>query len=248
MFRSQAQRKFLFSQKPRLAAEFASKTPKGTKLPEHVGDKKRKTKKKSISQMYQDATKGLQNYGRNISKNVSQGQNDRSTKRGTSNNYGAINPFPNPFKSSSYKKTHKKTKAKISVDNKMKGSYGETDIQKGKKPVIRINVKKHKGNKSELADTIKHEMYHAKHPKATEKTTYKAMPKKISEAEQNRLIAKLRTKKSNYKVGAIKRKLGISRHEKTQPGDFIKRMNDMKITKKSKTVGRTNKVSIMGLV
>jgi hypothetical protein len=210
--------------------------------------KKLSKKKKSIPQMYQDATKGLQNYGTNIAKNVAQGQANRATTRGTSSNYGAINPFPNPLKSSSYKKTHKKTKLKIGVDNKMKGSYGETDIQKGKKPIIRINVKKHNGNKEELADTIRHEMYHAKHPKATEKKTYAAMPKKISEAEQNRLIAKLRTKKSNYKVGAIKRKLGITRHQKTQPGDFIKRMNEMKITKPKKSIGKTNKVSMMGLV
>lgn len=43
MFRSDAQRKYLFANDPELAKEFASKTPKGKKLPEHV----KKNKKKS---------------------------------------------------------------------------------------------------------------------------------------------------------------------------------------------------------
>lgn len=40
-FQSDAQRKFLYSQHPDVAAEFASKTPKGANLPEH----KKKSKK-----------------------------------------------------------------------------------------------------------------------------------------------------------------------------------------------------------
>ena len=181
---------------------------------------KRKTRKKSIPQLYQAATQGLQNYGRNIAKNVQQGQ--RNFSSGKTPYYGSINPFPNPLKASSYQKT----KPRVGVNNKMKGSYGETTIRKGKPPVIKINVKKHKGNKAELADTIKHEMYHAKHPKASEKTTYKAMPKTISPKEQAKLIAKLRMKKLNYKGGAIKRKLKIGRG-KLQPGDLIKKANTM---------------------
>lgn len=35
-FRSQAQRRCLFAKAPAVAKEFAAKTPKGTKLPEHV--------------------------------------------------------------------------------------------------------------------------------------------------------------------------------------------------------------------
>jgi hypothetical protein len=35
-FKSEAQRRYLFSQKPEVAKEFAAKTPPGTKLPEHV--------------------------------------------------------------------------------------------------------------------------------------------------------------------------------------------------------------------
>jgi hypothetical protein len=39
-FKSNAQRKFLFATDPEMAEEFASKTPKGKKLPEHVKGKK----------------------------------------------------------------------------------------------------------------------------------------------------------------------------------------------------------------
>lgn len=40
-FKSKAQRKFLFAKKPKVAKEFASKTPKGKKLPEKVKGKKK---------------------------------------------------------------------------------------------------------------------------------------------------------------------------------------------------------------
>ena len=33
-FRSKAQRRFLFAKRPKIAEEFASKTPKGKRLPE----------------------------------------------------------------------------------------------------------------------------------------------------------------------------------------------------------------------
>jgi hypothetical protein len=39
-FSSQRQRRFMFSQKPALAKEFAEKTPKGKKLPEKAAKKK----------------------------------------------------------------------------------------------------------------------------------------------------------------------------------------------------------------
>lgn len=38
-FKSQAQRRYLYSQHPELAKEFESKTPKGKKLPERAGKK-----------------------------------------------------------------------------------------------------------------------------------------------------------------------------------------------------------------
>jgi hypothetical protein len=39
-FKSQAQRKFMYAKKPKLAKEFESKTPKGKKLPKKVKRKK----------------------------------------------------------------------------------------------------------------------------------------------------------------------------------------------------------------
>ena len=44
-FKSVAQRKFLYSQKPEIAAEFAAHTPKGAKLPKKVKKTKKKGKK-----------------------------------------------------------------------------------------------------------------------------------------------------------------------------------------------------------
>ncbi len=41
-FKSAAQRRFLYAKHPAVAKEFASKTPKGAKLPEHVSKKKGK--------------------------------------------------------------------------------------------------------------------------------------------------------------------------------------------------------------
>lgn len=41
-FKSEAQRKFLFANKPKVAKEFASKTPKGKRLPKRVGKKGKK--------------------------------------------------------------------------------------------------------------------------------------------------------------------------------------------------------------
>lgn len=38
-FKSQAQRKYLFANNPKVAKEFAKHTPKGAKLPEHVKSK-----------------------------------------------------------------------------------------------------------------------------------------------------------------------------------------------------------------
>jgi hypothetical protein len=44
-FKSDAQRRYLFAKEPAVAAEFASKTPKGADLPEKVGKKAKKRKK-----------------------------------------------------------------------------------------------------------------------------------------------------------------------------------------------------------
>lgn len=135
-------------------------------------------------------------------------------------------------------------KAKIKINNKMR-AYGQTDTNTG---VIEINRKKHKGDKKQLADTIKHEMYHVKHPKATEKQTYKNTGKleNMSKAEQDKLIAKLRMKKINHQTGAIKRKLKLKGTLKT--GDMITKMNEERsITNNNKPISKT-RLSIMGLV
>lgn len=41
-FKSKAQERYLYANKPELAKEFAAKTPKKAKLPEHVKPKKKK--------------------------------------------------------------------------------------------------------------------------------------------------------------------------------------------------------------
>lgn len=41
-FKSKAQKRFLYSQHPEIAEEFAEHTPKGKKLPEHVKPRKKK--------------------------------------------------------------------------------------------------------------------------------------------------------------------------------------------------------------
>ncbi len=45
-FKSQAQRRFMYSQHPKIAKEFESKTPEGKKLPEKVKRYKRKLSSK----------------------------------------------------------------------------------------------------------------------------------------------------------------------------------------------------------
>lgn len=47
-FKSEAQRRYLFANEPAVAKEFASKTPKGAKLPKRVAKKKRRTSLKKI--------------------------------------------------------------------------------------------------------------------------------------------------------------------------------------------------------
>ena len=48
-FKSQAQRKYLYKNKPKIARKFEKETKKGTKLPKRV--KKRTTKSKSKAQV-----------------------------------------------------------------------------------------------------------------------------------------------------------------------------------------------------
>ena len=130
-----------------------------------------------------------------------------------------------------------KKRTPVVIDNKLKGSFGETHMVGGKPVAVKINVKKHKGNKAELADTIKHELMHVKHPKMTEKAVYKKVrQEKMSPAEQNKLISKLRTKKMNYKEGAVKRKMKLGA-VKTAPGELISKAKSMTPTKRTAFMG-----------
>lgn len=119
-----------------------------------------------------------------------------------------------------------KKKAKIAINNKLKGALGSMNPKTNE---IQINIKKHKGDRRELASTIKHELMHVKHPKMTEKEVYKRTAKtKIPPMEQSKLIAKLRHKTLNYKTGALKRKFKVDKSEKVEPGYFINKANEQR--------------------
>ena len=128
-------------------------------------------------------------------------------------------------------------KNKVVVNNKLKGSLGETDMKTKR---IEINVKKHKGDKAELASTIKHELTHVKHPKMTEREVYKKTAKtKIDPEEQRRLLAKLRMGKIEQRVGIIKKKLDM-KSGPVEPGALYERARQLQSEKA--------KVAIRGLV
>lgn len=80
-----------------------------------------------------------------------------------------------------------KKKPKFKIDNHLK-AYGEEDDRTG---VIKVNVKKHKGDKQELANTVKHELMHFHHPKMKEKTVYKKLKGQIHSKEASKLLKKL---------------------------------------------------------
>jgi len=140
-----------------------------------------------------------------------------------------------------------KKKVKIKINNHIK-AYGQTDT---KTNLVEINVKKHKGDKKQLADTVKHEIYHTKHPKATEKTVYKMTGKlpNMTKEEETKWLAKLRAKKINYKGGVMKRKLHLK--GETKAGDMITKMNEIK---RSKNITSYNKplsierLAMLGLI
>lgn len=138
----------------------------------------------------------------------------------------------------------KKARPNITVNNKIP-EYGTE--QGGK---IVVNVKKHKGNKAELIDTVKHELLHAKHPKAKEEVIRhktKEAVREMSFAEKQSLVAKLRSKHNHYAQGVIKRKLQI--HGKTQPGSLISAMNEQKVARKPNQSSSSNfKLGVEGLI
>ena len=91
----------------------------------------------------------------------------------------------------------------IKVNNHLKGDWGTTDTPPGKRPLIQINLKKHKEDpfkkrytyKQSVADTMVHELMHARHPRMTEKTVYKKTARKmrsVSKAEVEKLYNKIK--------------------------------------------------------
>jgi hypothetical protein len=74
---------------------------------------------------------------------------------------------------------------KVMTDNHI-GAFGETDT---KKKVVKINLKKNRKSKrkGELSDTIAHEFIHVRHPRLSEKQTYKRTAK-ISQKEKSKLL------------------------------------------------------------
>lgn len=123
----------------------------------------------------------------------------------------------------------RKKKPIFKVNNNLKEFGNEQD---GK---IEVNVKKHQGNRSELADTVRHELNHMKNPKASEKKIIKKTKidmSKMSWGEKEALIKKVRNKKMNYKGGALKRKFKMGR-TKVEPGEYISAMNKSKVSKKT---------------
>lgn len=92
---------------------------------------------------------------------------------------------------------------RITVDNKLRGAYGESDLSKG---TIRINKKKHfqkgykrlnpdKNGNEKLHSTIKHEMLHHEYPEKSE-TTIRKMEKsavaRMSPRQKQALTDKLK--------------------------------------------------------
>ena len=145
------------------------------------------------------------------------------------------------YATNGFKKTKK---AKIVVNNKMKDTLGSTSFDNNNKPTgkIEINVKGHKGDKKELASTIKHELMHVKHPKMTEKEVYKRTAKtKIPPKEQKKLISRL-SSASDRRVDSMKRKYKLD----GKPGDMISKVNESKINS-NKQVSK-QRTAIMGLV
>lgn len=89
------------------------------------------------------------------------------------------------------------------VDNKMRGAFGETDLDRR---VIKVNKAAHKKQKgkwgipkkdSSLINTIVHEEMHARHPKMTEKGVRKktrTVVDKMSKRTKGRMYARFNTK------------------------------------------------------
>lgn len=78
-----------------------------------------------------------------------------------------------------------KKKWTYKIDNKMRGAYGETDLDK---KVIRVNAKKHKKKSTHgiakqdntIINTMVHEDLHRKHPRMSERMVRKLARQKVA--------------------------------------------------------------------
>ncbi len=209
-FKSQAQKSYLYIHHPEIAKRWSREFPNQGKLPKHVKKKIPTNKKEMIE--YQHNKKGF------MGKTIDRLRSSFNSKVNRGIDEAAKRDKPHPLKL--------KKKYKIGVNNKLKGALGQMDPDTNE---IEINVKKHKGDRAELASTIKHELMHVKHPKMTEREVYKKTAKtKISPMEQTQLISKLRNKKLHYKQGSLKRKFKMDRNEKVEPGTFLTKYNGSK--------------------
>lgn len=106
----------------------------------------------------------------------------------------------------------------IKVNNKLKGAFGETTTIPGKRPIVQINVKRHKTHKMKkrqtkkesLADTIHHELLHAKHPKMLEKTVYKKTAKamkNVTTRTVRKLVDKVKGKTGSQMLASAMKKI-----------------------------------------
>ena len=106
-------------------------------------------------------------------------------------------------KKSKTKKKASVKKPKIIIDNKLRGAYAESDLDKG---TIRINKKRHKekgyqrinptkNGDENMTSTLKHELLHFKHPGMSERNIRKLEKKDwktMSSKEKKKLQAKLK--------------------------------------------------------
>lgn len=118
-------------------------------------------------------------------------------------NISASRPWVNVATGKPLKSSKRKKKAlKIIVDNKLRGAYAESDLDKG---IIRVNKKQHykpnlqritpaKDGHEKMYATVHHELLHFKHPNMTERNIRKMEKKdtsRMSPKQKRKLLAKI---------------------------------------------------------
>lgn len=122
-------------------------------------------------------------------------------------------------------------KKSVKILNKKLGgrTLGKTEFNnKGKATKVTVDVKKHRGDKKELASTIKHELLHVKHPKMTEKEVYKKSAKtRIKPKEERSLVSKLKGSLRS-KVSKAQKDIKAGKKVSFQPGELLRKAQDIK--------------------